>query len=268
MFVVPTGLLREDLSGLDTNHVKSHHWRKHSDMKQFTLFLILVLLLSGCGFPAAGVRGPLTPTVLPTATVTYIAPTRTSTPTLTVTPLPPTPDLKTIGLPSEPAGSVALDFVAQMCDAQWYTEGGSLPCPGDASQADSGYVMRIDKDVPGVSIGFPMLLTYPPVVHYATISSKYPPFTVQKGDRFRAVMTCEEHSYCDVMYLFNYFNHFGRFRLAQWHYLFTDKPLVVDYSLDNIAGQTVQFDLAVEVKGNRPDMYAVWVAPHIYRPSP
>jgi hypothetical protein len=236
-------------------------------MKQFALFLILVLLLSGCGFSAPPARGPITPTDLPTATATYIRPTRTPTATLTMTPLPPTPDLKTIGLHSEPAGSVALDFVEQMCDAQWFTEGGPLPCPGDASQADNGYVMRIDKDVRGVPMGFPMLLSYPPVVHYATISSKYPPFTVQKGDRFRTVMTCQEDSYCDVMFSFNFFNQYGQVGLGHWHYLFTDAPIIFDYPLDSIAGQTVRFDLAVEVKGNRPDMYAVWVAPHIYRPT-
>jgi hypothetical protein len=169
-------------------------------------------------------------------------------------------------LPSEPAGSVAFDFVEQMCAAQWFTEGGSLPCPGDASQADTGYVMRLEGGVPSVPAGFPMLLTYPPVVHYATISSKYPPFTVQKGDRFRTVTTCQAHSYCDVMFSFNFFNHSRQVGLGHWHYLFTDAPMVFDYSLDSLAGETVQFDLAVEVKGNRPDMYAVWIAPHIYRP--
>jgi hypothetical protein len=44
--------------------------------------------------------------------------------------------------------------------------------------------------------------------------------------------------------------------------------VVVDYSLDAIAGKTVQFDLAVRAHENPSEAYAVWIAPHIYRPAP
>jgi len=236
-------------------------------MKRIVLFLIIGLLLSGCGSPATATNEPVTPTVVLITTSVPLPPTQTLVPTITATVVPRL-DLSTIGLPSEPAGTVAYDFVDQMCAAQWYTRGELLPCPGDASQANDGYVMRFDGAAQGVLAGFPMLLTYPPLVHYSTISSKYPPFTIQKGDRFRAVSACRVHSFCDVEFVLNYFNGHGQQGINHWHYLFTDAPMAVDISLDSLAGKTVQFDLALAVVGNRPDTYAVWVAPHIYRPAP
>jgi hypothetical protein len=70
-----------------------------------------------------------------------------------------------------------------------------------------------------------------------------------------------------VEFILYAFDDQGRTRLMHWRYIFADPPIVVDYSLDSVAGKTVQFDLAVQVKGNQADANAVWIAPHIYRPS-
>ena len=78
-----------------------------------------------------------------------------------------------------------------------------------------------------------------------------------------------EHSFCDVDFLLSYFNEGGRRSgLTNWRYIFADEALVIDYSLDGIAGETVQFELAVSAHGNLSDGFAVWIAPHIYRPAP
>jgi hypothetical protein len=236
-------------------------------MKRMVLFLLVSLLLTGCGARATATSEPVTPTVELITTSAPLPPTETLVPTTTAT-VVPTPDLSTIGLPSEPAGTVAYDFVDQMCAAQWYNREQSLPCPGDVSQAKAGYVQQFYGEAEGVPADFPMLLTYPPGEHYSTLSSLYPPFTIQKGDRFRAIFACKVRSFCDVEFVLNYFHGHGQQGLNHWHYLFTDAPKVIDFPLDKLAGQTVQFDLAVAVVGNRPDTYAVWVAPHIYRPAP
>jgi len=238
-------------------------------MKRLVVFLLSILLMSGCGIPAPITSEPILPTVVPTDTATPVPPTETPVPTATATAtVPPTPDLSTIGLPSEPAGSVAFDFVDQMCAAEWYIENQQLPCPGDPEQTDSGYVMRFEGEVEGVPSGFPMMLTYPPVGGpYSKMFSKYPPFMVQKGDRFRTVIACSAHTFCDVEFYFNFFNQSGERYLRRWHHLFTDAPVVVDYSLDSLAGEMIQFDLAVVTKGS--DLFkkeAIWIAPHIYRP--
>jgi hypothetical protein len=237
-------------------------------MKRILLFLIIGSLLSSCGLRTTTTSESIIPTVELTATPEpLLPPTQTPAPTFTAT-VTPTPDLGTLGWLGESAGTVAYDFADQMCAAQWYTRGESLPCPGDASQAEHGYVMRFAGEAQGVSSGFPTLLTFPPLVHYSAISSTYPAFTVQRKDRFRAVLACQAHSYCDVEFVLSYFHGHKHIDLGRWYHLFNDAPVVVDYSLDNLAGSTVQFDLEVVGQVKRSDAFAVWVAPHIYRPVP
>ena len=233
-------------------------------MRKLLIFVLpLGLILTGCRMQIGNrlVNGNGSPTALtlPTETPVLIPspePSQTDVPTATDTPMP-TPDLSLIGLPAEPAGTTALDFVGTMCKAQWFTDLQNLPCPGNDTLTDTGYVMQSNGSLPGVQPNINLLLVFPPKINAPTIYSKYPAFTVKKGDRFRAVLTCLPHKFCDV-----------EFGLKHWPYLFTDVPVVVDYSLDRLAGQTVQFDLSVRSLGSGADNYAVWMAPHIYRPLP
>lgn len=235
--------------------------------------LVVGLFLGGCRMQRANrllsgdksSAGLVTPAVSPTDIATA-RPTGTPAPTATVTPTP-TPDLSLIGLPSEQARTTAFDFVSEMCNAQWFTKAGDLPCPGNEAQADAGYIMQLNGAVQNLPSNIDLLLMFPPRTNVETISSKYPPFKVEKGDRFRAVLGCRAHTFCDVEFILDYFDGHGHTGLTHWHYLFTDQPLVIDYSLDGLAGKTVQFDLAVRAGGNRLDASAVWIAPHVYRPS-
>jgi hypothetical protein len=190
----------------------------------------------------------------------------TSIPTETAIAIP-TSDFSQIGLPAEAQGELVFDFVEQMCDAEWYTRGVDLPCPGD-TQSSAGYVMKLDAAEQGLSSDMNILLAYTPQENYETIFSKYPAFTVQEGDRFRAVLACKEHTFCDVEFVLDFSNEKGSAGLKNWRYLFTDEPTVVDYPLDALAGETVQFHLNVRARGNPVEAYAVWIAPHIYRPAP
>ncbi|HEX8990619.1 MAG TPA: hypothetical protein VF784_02980 [Anaerolineales bacterium] len=230
------------------------------------------LLLAGCRMqlanrlangsnPGSTAGAQITPTDLPT-----VAPTSTLAPSPTAT-FTPTPDLAAVGLPTEAAGTDAFDFVATMCQAQWFTRSGSLPCPGDESKTDPGFVISLPGDRQGLAPGFPVLLMYPPQDTYETIFSKYPAFTVQKGDRFRAVLECRAHSFCDVEFALEYYGPNGKAGLGQWPHLFSDDPVVLDLPLDGIAGLKVQFGLSVRGLGNRIDAYGVWLFPHVFRPS-
>jgi hypothetical protein len=235
--------------------------------KKIFSFLLLGLFLIGCT-PAVSTpttNGLVTPTTSITETATQPSSTSMPIPTATITPSP-TPDLSLVGLPAEEDGTLVFDFVEKMCEAQWSNRGLDLPCPGNDTESSAGYVMKLD----GKSQGFPsnmnILLAYTPQEKYETISGKYPAFTVQKGDRFRTVLSCKEHTFCDVEFVLNFSNEKGSAGLTHWHYLFTDEPVVVDYPLGALAGQTVQFALAVRTSGNPVEAYAVWIAPHIYRP--
>lgn len=235
------------------------------------LLALLGLLVGGCrlqigkgsaGGPDASLTSsaPAMQTDLPTQ-----APTGTPAPTATAT-FTPTPDLAAVGLPTETAGTNAFDFVASMCKADWFTRSGRLPCPGDSKNSDAGFVLSLPGGKQGLGSGFPVLLMYPPQDTYETIFSKYPALTIQKGDRFRAVLECRAHSFCDVEFALEYYGPNGKAGLAQWPYIFSDTPVVVDYSLDGIAGLKVQFGLTLRGMGSRIDAYGVWLFPHIYRP--
>ena len=238
--------------------------------KKIFSFLLLGLFLVGCSPKASQPSNELaTPTASITETATQQPSTQTPVPSATASAtLQPTPDFSLIGLPTEKEGTLAFDFVGQMCDAQWFTRGQQLTCPGNDNRSTAGYVMQLDGESQGLPSNMNILLAYTPQEKYQTISSQYPSFTVQKGDRFRTVLACRAHSFCDVEFVLNFSINGGSAGLTHWHYLFTDKPVVVDYSLDALAGKTVQFDLAVRAGGNPSDAYAVWIAPHIYRPAP
>ena len=238
--------------------------------KRILSFLLLVFLLSACITPPMSPPSNEPVVAIPTdiATATQRPLTRTPAPTATET-LSPTPDLSQVGLPVEKEGEQVFDFVDQMCSAEWFTRGEQLPCPGNETQKDLGYVMRLDGEGQGLTSNMNIMLTYPPQLNFGTIFSKYTSFTVQEGDRFRAVLTCREHSFCDVQFDLGYYNQEGGHTgLKSWRYIFADSPIVIDYPLDSIVGETVQFGLSVLVKGNRSDAYAVWIAPHVYRPAP
>jgi hypothetical protein len=234
--------------------------------------LVLGLLLTGCSLQRAnrlingrdpGLQAP--GTTAPTETPTT-PPTNTPVPTATPT-LAPTPNPSVVGLPAEPSGSSAFDFVASMCKAQWFTRSGNLPCPGDENNSNGGFVLSLPAERQNLPSGYPVLMMYPPQDNSETIFSRYPAFKVQKGDRFRAVLACRAHTFCDVDFGLGYYAPNGTTGLTHWPYRFTDAPIVVDYSLDGLAGLTVQFSLSLRGAAARLDAYGAWILPHIYRPG-
>ncbi len=235
--------------------------------KKILSLLLLGLFLAGCAPVAAQSLQALpspTQAVVESAAQPTAEPTPAPLPTATAA---ADPDFTLVGLPAEAEGELAFDFVAQMCDAEWHTRGVSLPCPGD-TESSAGYVMKLDGEVQGLPSNTNILLVYTPQEGYETIFSKYPAFTVQEGDRFRVVLACKEHTFCDVEFVLDFSNEEGSAGLKNWRYLFAEEPLVVDYPLDALAGETVQFHLNVRARGNPVEAYAVWIAPHIYRPAP
>jgi hypothetical protein len=251
----------------NNGHVRNK--REQTMNKIFLSLLLLGLLLTGCA-PAAtqALKAATSPTeaVVESISQQLATPTSNPTKTATVTPIP-TLDFSLVGLPAEEEGTLVFDFVEQMCDAEWHTRGQSLPCLGD-TQSNAGYVMKLDGGEQSLPSNMNILLAYTPQENYETISSEYPAFTVQRGDRFRAVLACKEHTFCDVEFVLDFSSNKGSAGLTHWRYLFTDKPIVVDYPLDALAGETVQFHLNVRARGNPVEAYAVWIAPHIYRPVP
>jgi len=171
---------------------------------------------------------------------------------------------------------VVLDFVADMCDARWTNNGAEIPCPGDLTDTEYGYVGLFEDEavLEGRTIDLPALLTIPAHSDLLGVFGHYPPFTVQYGDEFRTFITCAEGSECDVTFHLEYFDAqggyhtmlqgFGIDSLASISGL-RPPGIPIQLNLDSLAGLTVEFLLVVREHDDFDGAQAVWVAPHIYR---
>ena len=182
---------------------------------------------------------------------------------------------KLLELPAPIVGTVALDFSERPCNASWSNNGEYLPCPGNPEEISGGYADRFDTIVieGNIHINQPGLLTIPAQNDsgYYAIFGKYPPFTVQPGDHFQAILACEEgFPNCDVSFSLEYFtsdNAILQVPGAKWNKQVDPggSYIYADANLDPLAGQTVQFVLTVRDNGDADGDHAVWIMPHIAR---
>jgi hypothetical protein len=234
-------------------------------VKRILLFIPLVLAACKAYTPTPTVSSPSPMPVQPTVTPTP-------------SPLPPTPTPGVIEVPSVAPEFVALDFVAQVCNAKWCNNGEYLICPGDPNHTDSGYVGRVDGTTTegGLLVEAPALLTIPAYNgSFGGIFGQYPPFTIQKGDTFHAILACQQaDTPCDVSFALDYFNEWGAYR----EILPSAGPIplesqstsgggysTIEIDLSYMAGQTVKFVLAVRDNGELHEHRALWIAPYIWR---
>jgi hypothetical protein len=220
------------------------------------LFFIAILL------PACGVIQPA-----PTATQ---VPTNTPQPTQTATEIPPTEtDIPT----STPIpGTIVLDFVTSLCDAQWMNSGQHLvPCPDVNADHSGGYAVPLDPTSESLPAGTPVLLTIPATNGYGGLFLRYPPITIQDGDRFSTSLRCQSKAPCVVEYALEYFDAKGKYSgpFLSWNYRHGDPEVIVDSDLSTLAGQTVEFVLTLRPLYDAPQLdQSLWIAPYIYRPNP
>lgn len=168
---------------------------------------------------------------------------------------------------------VAYEFAVNYCNANWSNSSGALPCPGTNGDS-SGYVIKLNAPVMenGATEDEPGLLTVPQDKNNGTINGQYPSFTVQTGDRFRALVNCQYNSQkCDVIFRLDYKNNGQIKTLASWHEVYEGKFYPVDLDLSSLAGETVKFILVVDANGANNADKAIWLNPYIIRqgvPSP
>jgi hypothetical protein len=221
------------------------------------LMLAFSFFLSSCSSPAV---------IQPTPAATSIPPTDTA------TPLPPTATPSPSATPPAQLGTVALDFIALLCDAKWMNGGQHLTaCPAANEAHSGGYAVALDPASEGLPADTPVLLTIPATNGYAALFLKYPGFTVHEGDRFRAILHCQSNYPCDVQYALEYFDMNGKYSgpFLSWNYRAGDPEITVDADLSSLAGKTIQFVLTLRPQNDPPDNdQSLWIAPYVFRPLP
>ena len=194
-------------------------------------------------------------------TVTPGGPTKT--PTITVTPGGPT---------VTPGANVAYDFASNACASgvSWFSGAGALSCPGSDGDA-KGFVLKVSPSrlESGANDPRPGIITFPQNVQNGYIQGFFPAFRVQSGDRFRSVINCEGGANnCYVTFRLDYKTGTDPIRTL---FLFNERYEGLFYNMDvdlsSLAGRDVKFILTVLSAGTAAGDRALWVGPHIYRPS-
>jgi len=226
------------------------------------IIALVLITLSACSLPGQANSTPVPPTVAATATqlpatATEISATATAAPTSTATLVP---------------GTIVLDFAAQLCSAQWMNGGQHLKaCPDPKSDHSGGYAVVIDPASESLPANTPAILTTPAQNGFAALFLRYPTFTVQKGDRFRAMLRCQSYAACDVDYALEYYDANKNYHspFLTWKYKVGDPVIQVDADLSQLAGQSVEFVLTLRPNNDPPKQdESLWIAPQICRPAP
>ena len=168
-----------------------------------------------------------------------------------------------------PTSANGYDFAAHVCDAQWTSGAGALPCLDQS--VSNGTIMVVNNPIleNNTVDSRPALLTVPQLVYNGYIQGVFPPFTVQNGDRFRSLINCEYgQKNCYVVYRLDYqvdngpIQHFWAFgeRYEGLYYQ-------ADVDLNPLAGKNVKFILRIDANGSPTGDRALWVAPSIVRSS-
>ena len=181
----------------------------------------------------------------------------TSTPILGDTLTPPA---------TPPGGNVALNLGNSACSAQWTNQDTSLPCPGVEGDS-SGSVLLLERgQVEGGELAeAPSILILPGVSADANIQGLFPEYTVQPGDRFRAVVSCEQGAtLCSILFRLAYQDRTGNSReLWSFGEFYDGHSFNLDLDLSHLAGERVRFILGVSALGSPVGDRALWVNPRV-----
>jgi photosystem II stability/assembly factor-like uncharacterized protein len=166
---------------------------------------------------------------------------------------------------------LVFDFAANAFYARWTSGAGDrLPFPGTSGDY-RGYVQPIDSPVleDGVRGMAPGLLVVPQNKYDGYVQGIYPEYTVQKNDRFQALVGCEYGATgCYVTFRLDYITSSGATKVFwQWKEKYDNRTYSVDLDLSALVGKKVYFVLTMLATGSASGDRPLWVAPRIVRPG-
>jgi hypothetical protein len=201
------------------------------------------------------VRVVAEPTSTPTAS---LEPTGTSTPTA----VPPTPPF------GSDVETLAYDFIAQACSAEWRSNDVTVPCPGSDPEAQNRITIPALEN--GTTPGYPAVRVNPGAVN-GSVSGSYPEFVILPGDHLRALASCEADApSCSALFRISYLDDSGQAADLWAVGEFYDREYTeVDIDLSPLAGKAVRLTLSVTSLSADSEHGLLWVSPGIYRrPQP
>lgn len=163
--------------------------------------------------------------------------------------------------------TIAYKFVPHYCEAEWRSNAGVLPCPGEEGDAD-GFILKLDAPrLEGRDENEPALYTRPARVENGWISGRFPGIDIKEGDRFETMIGCLHGAEsCDVKFRLDYEGRDGFVHtLGTWHEVFDQKIWPVSVDLSELAGENVRFIFRVEANGSPEEDRAFWLNPRILR---
>lgn len=168
------------------------------------------------------------------------------------------------------------DFHARAPEAQWVGGDGTgsstvLTFGGPDSDANGFVMYRNGFLLEDGSRPEKVLQTHPKWVENGVISGRYPPYTVQSGDRFvtKVGFLARSDGSCgvgNVIYQVNYREGATLYPLASWGETCNGYLASSSIDLSALAGRTVEFVLVVLANGSSAQDWAVWVSPRIVNP--
>ncbi len=188
----------------------------------------------------------------------------TATPTVTAAAAPTESATTTSAASATP--EIRYDFAGSVCDAQWQSNTGVLPCPGRDGDAN-GFVLNVNHAQleDGTMTSLPTILTFPRDAADGYILGIYPEHEVQLGDHLQASVGCEKDATaCSVLFRVAYLDQ-ANIQHDLWTIgeFYDGKYSNLDLDLSQQAGQKVKFVLYVGSLGSATGDRALWVGPRI-----
>jgi hypothetical protein len=165
-----------------------------------------------------------------------------------------------------PKATLGIDFVSSGPSAQWRNNNGTIPW-GDPAEDDAGVVVSVDNfKLENNKTYNHVLATYPPFITDGFVRGTYASYTVQSGDRFRALLGFRaDCGTGKVRFQVLYREGENEVAIAEWLKICDGNLLTIDQDLTSLVGKTVQFILTAKAEGSWSDDKAVWVNPRVER---
>lgn len=162
---------------------------------------------------------------------------------------------------------IPYDFLLGYCAANWWnSEGETIHCQGTPNRTN-GFVL-LDPN-PATEKGLsdlPGLWVHPYLKAEGAISGRYPAYTVQDGDHFRAQVGCiSGNTNCNITFKLLYNTGSGpNITLGTWKEIYGGGITKINVDLSSLAGEEVQFILRAVTSNNSPeDANGFWLIPRI-----